>query len=239
MSLNKWLLKLDKAYGSGMIVNFDPRFDVLKQDKRWESLNKKTRDKYVKLKYPAYAYTLDSLSLDERKATAGLTLMGYQSGLNALTGFHPELDDAPYEISPLPDTDIQKKRQQHFVFLRTILEKTGWPQKSEFGESACNAAFSILMNADEPVENLSWLPKLQASCEAGETPWIQYARLYDHSNVSLGLPQRYATEVLYLEDGSVLVKPWEGDVDTVNAQRAKIGLPALSPALANAMGEQK
>jgi outer membrane protein OmpA-like peptidoglycan-associated protein len=233
--LNKWLLKLNEAYGSGIILEFDPRFEVLQKDKRWSLLNEKIRARYSKLKYAGYAYQLDSLRYEEQSATAELTYMGYKRGLNAMPGFHPELDSVPFEMTPLSDVMIQKKREQHFETLRPMLEKTGWPKKSEFGESACNSAFSLLMNANNVVECLKWLPALKKTCEEGEAPWILYAQLYDHCNVALGKPQRYVTMVSVLDNGDLLVKPWEGDEDSVNEFRAKIGLPLLSYEVAEAM----
>jgi hypothetical protein len=221
--LNRWLLKLNKGYGSGIIMTFDPRFEVLHKDKRWSTLDQKIRNKYSKLKYGAYAFMLDSLRYDAQSATAELTYMGYSKGLNALSGYHPELDSVLFEMSPVEDAILEKKQHQHFAAFSAMLAKTGWPKKSEFGESACGAAFSMLMNSNNVVESLKWLPVIQKSCEAGETPWIYYASLYDHCNLALGKPQRYLTH-----EGSLEKRNWEGDVKSINEWRAKIGLPGLS-----------
>jgi flagellar motor protein MotB len=237
--LNKWLIKLNQGHGSGIIMQFDPRFEVLHKDKRWNMLDQKIRNKYSKLKYPSYAFLLDSLRLDDLSATGALTSMGYQRGLNALSGYHPELDAAPYEMSPLSEDVIQKKRALHFVALRTILKKTGWPKKSEFGDSASGAAFAILFNSKEITEYLHWLPEIEKSCKEGETPWINYALLFDKCRVSLGQPQRYLTQIEKLENGELSIKPWEGDVDSVNDLRVKIGLPLLSEQVSEALRKEK
>ncbi len=238
--LNKWLIKLNRGYGSGIIVQFDPRFEVLHKDKRWSLLDQKIRDKYSKFKYPRYSFLLDSMLLDERSATAWLTMMGYQGGLNALPGYVPELDTVLFEMAPLPDAIIQKKYREHFAALRTILEKTGWPKKSEFGENPCGAAFNMLLNSNEIVEYLKWLPVIQKTCEDGEAPWIYYAKLYDHCNLALGRPQRYLTVVGVLETGEAWIEGrWEGNEDSVNEYRAKIGLPLLSLGVVAAMENQK
>ncbi len=235
--LNKWLIKLNQGYGSGLIVQFDPRFEVLSKDKRWSMLNHKIRNKYSKLKYPGYSFLLDSLRLDDLSATGGLTSMGYQRGINALAGYHPELDNDLYEMQPLSDLVIQKKQEEHFAALRPILAKTGWPKKSEFGESACHAAFSILLNSGAIVEYMNWLPIIEKSCEDGETPWINYAILYDRCRLSLGKPQRYLTDLRPTDNGKL--QPWEGDEDSINEFRAKIGLPLLSMGVVEAMKNQK
>lgn len=238
--LNKWLIKLDQGYGSGIIVQFDPRFEVLHKDKRWRLLEQKIRGKYSKFKYPGYSFLLDSLRLDARSATGELTSMGYQMGLNALSGYHPELDSVPYEMTRLSDAVIQKKFGLHFAALRAMLQKTGWPKKSEFGESACSAAFSILINSKEIVEYLKWLPKVEKSCKDGETPWISFARLYDQCNLALGKPQRYLTQVRYQETGEAWIQgSWEGDENSINEYRVKIGLPLLAPKVVEALENQK
>lgn len=221
--INRWLLKLNKGYGSGIIMEFDPRFEALRKDKRWSTLDQKIRSNYSKLKYGAYAFMLDSLRYDAQSATAELTFWGYQKGLNAMSGYHPELDSVLFEMSPSEDAIIEKKRGQHFAALCTMLAKTGWPKKAEFGEGACGAAFSMLLNSNNVVECLKWLPVIQKSCEAGDSPWIYYASLYDHCNLALGKPQRYLTNEGRLEKGD-----WEGDVNSINEWRAKIGLPGLS-----------
>jgi outer membrane protein OmpA-like peptidoglycan-associated protein len=232
--LDKWVKKLHPTVGTGMIVQFDPRFEVLHQDKRWAALNQKIRNKFSKIKYAGAAFQLDSMRLDDLSASGELTSMGYLSGLNALSGFHPEMDSVRFDMEPLPMSIIQKKHAQHFAALLPILNKTGWPKKSEFGESACNSAFSVLLNSNNVAEYQRWLPAIKKSCEEGETPWIFYAKLYDHCNLALGKPQRYVT-VVSVEDGELWVKPWEGDENSVNEWRAKIGLPLLFYKVVEAM----
>ena len=143
----------------------------------------------------------------------------------------------PFEMPPLSDAAIQKKREAHFAMLQPILAKTGWPKKPEFGESACSAAFSILLNSGVIVEHLKWLPIVEKSCEDGETPWINYAVLFDRCRLSLGKPQRYLTDLSPSENGGL--KPLEGDEDTINEYRTKIGLPLLSLGVVEAMKNQK
>ncbi len=239
--LNKWLIKPNQGEDGGRIILlFDPRLDELRKDKRWSMIDKKITDEYRKFKYPRFSFLLDSMHLDVRSATAWLTKMGYHAGLNALPGYIPELDTVFFEMTPLSDAIIKKKIGEHFAKLRTILEKTGWPKKSEFGENACNAAFNMLIDSDEIVEYLKWLPVIQKTCEDGEAPWIYYARLYDYCNLALGRPQRYLAVVGVLENGEAWIQGrWEGDEDSINEYRAKIGLPLLSMGVVAAMENQK
>lgn len=47
--LNKWLIKLNQGHGSGIIMQFDPRFEVLHKDNRWNMLDQRIRNKYSNL----------------------------------------------------------------------------------------------------------------------------------------------------------------------------------------------
>jgi hypothetical protein len=118
-----------------------------------------------------------------------------------------------------------------------MLQKNGWPKTSEWGGSASASAFAIFMSAPNLVDQLKWLPELKKRCEEGEAPWTDYAKLYDRCNLGLGKPQRYGTVVMMYENGVLEVKPWEGTVETVNEQRAKIGLPLLDWKVEEAMKE--
>ncbi len=233
--LNKWLIKYED--GGKIVLLFDPRFKVLNKDKRWEFLTKKIRDSYNEFKYPGYSFQLDSMLLDVRSITGELT-MGYQNGLNALPGYVPELDTLLLELPISSDAVINQKYAEQFAALKPILAKTGWPKKSEFGDSASDAAFWMLFYSKDMVESLKWLPVLQKTCEEGEAPWINYAMLYDRCNRGLGKPQRYGTVVHGLEGGGLLVEPWEGTVDSINEYRAKIGLQGLSFKVVDAMEKQ-
>ncbi len=238
--LHKWLIKPSKGdSGRRIMLLFDLRFEVLKKDKRWSTVDQKVRAEYRSFKYERYAFLLDSMRFDELIVNGRLNAMGHQGGLNALPGYIPELDTVLLELPIQPETVLQKKYEQHLAALLPILGKTGWPKKSEFGETASNSAFTMLLQSREILTQLKWLPALQKSCEEGETPWLHYAKLYDHCNLALGKPQRYCTQVLMLENGALEVPTWEGNVDTVNNQRAKIGLPLLSLAVADAMAEKQ
>ncbi len=84
-----------------------------------------------------------------------------------------------------------------------------------------------------------WLPVLQQACEVGELPWIMYAKCYDQSMLGQGKPQRYLTDYAVLDDGSAVLPPWEGDEETVNDFRAKIGLPLLPKNVCDAMKKER
>lgn len=230
--LNKWVLK--KEQGEATILLFDPRFEPLKKDKRWGVLEKKIRDSYRKLKYSKYAFFIDSLRLEDRKNLGELSDV-----LNSCSGTIPELDTVPFYLPPVSQIQIEKKYREHFSALRPIFEEVGFPKRSEFGESAVGSAFMLLLHSIDSATYVKYLPILKKTCEEGEAPWLAYARLYDRCQMVADKPQRYITHFTVLDNGAVRVFPWEGDEDTANEYRAKLGLPLVPEKIAKAMQKKE
>lgn len=219
--ISKWIAKVEG--GSRMLLFFDPRFDYLRSDKRWTLMEKQVRDTYKSHKFPKESFLIDSLRLDACRLAGG-TLATMLNGLSANL---PDADNFPVEFFGADEAAVRKQYQTHFRSISPILDKRGWPKKEEFGESTVNNTFHLLLNSGDIMAYQKWLPTLQQACEAGELPWIMYAKCYDQSMLRQGKPQRFLTDYAVLEDGSAILSPWEGDEDTVNDLRAKIGLPLL------------
>lgn len=226
--LNKWMAKSNQ--GMKIIMLFDPRFVILKKDKRWESLEKKIRDGYNCFKYPEYSFQLDSLRLDDLMVLGEISMV-----LNNLSGHIPEIDSVEFYLPRMSKEEVDKKFREHFVVFNRILQRVGWPKRSEFGESASNSAIILLQHSLDSSAYVRWLPVLQKTCEDGEAPWMAYAMLYDRCQIIAGKLQRYATHSETLENGNLRVLPWEGDENTVNDYRAKLGLPLLSRQIVDSM----
>jgi outer membrane protein OmpA-like peptidoglycan-associated protein len=230
--LNKWLIKSSQS--QKILLLFDPRFEDLRKNKNWILIEKKIRDGYNTFKYPSYSFLLDSLRLDDRK------LIGELPGLlSDLSVIPPEKDTIGLNLPALSETIVQKKLKEHYKQILPIFERIGWPKISEFGESASTSAFMLLLHFRDSIEYSKWLPVLFKYCEDGEANWMHFAILYDRCNILSGKPQRYGTHSEVLENGEFHMAPWEGDENTINDQRAKIGLPLLSMALINSMRSNK
>ncbi|MFN0015799.1 MAG: OmpA family protein [Saprospiraceae bacterium] len=225
--LSKWIAKAEK--GSLILLLFDPRLNYLRSDKRWEMMEKQVRDTYKNFKYPKESFLIDSLRFDACRLG---TLAGM---LNGLPGSIPDGKNYPVDLFDQTEAAARKRYQTNFNLISPILNKKGWPKKEEFSESTVNNVFHLLMNSGDVNAYQKWLPVLQQACEAGELPWIMYAKCYDQSMLWQGKPQRYLTDYAVLDDGSVELPPWEGDEDTVNDLRAKIGLPLLPKNVCDAM----
>ncbi len=235
--LDKWISAKKDENGTLMLLLFDPRFDSLRLDKRWNIMERKVRDSYKKFKQASASFLIDSLRFDACRFSGGV--MNFM--LNSLPGYIPGDEHFTVDLPGTTEAAAQKHYRSHYHTILPILEKTGWPKKGAFSESAVNNAFHLLFNAEDIVAYLKWLPYLHQACEAGELPWIMYAKCYDQSNLLLGKPQRYLTGYQLLEGGEIQLPlpPWEGDEDTINDFRAKIGLPLLPQIVVDAMKLKK
>ncbi len=230
--LNKWIISSNQVDRIKLL--FDPRFEILKKDKRWGVVEKKVREGYNSFKYSRYAFLLDSLRLDDRNA------LGELSGLlNDLSGIPQESDTSKFVLPALPETLVQEKLKEHYSQLLPIIEKIGWPKNSEFGESAATSAFILLQHSLDSTSYFRWLPTIKNRCEEGEANWMHFAMLYDRCSLISGKPQRYGTHSKTLENGEFRMLPWEGDENTINKYRAEIGIPLLSQILIDAMNKSE
>ncbi|MCB9317041.1 MAG: OmpA family protein [Lewinellaceae bacterium] len=232
--LDKWTATAEK--GALMLLLFDPRFDPLRSDKRWPIIEQKVRGSYQNLNYGKESFRIDSLRFDACRFSGG----ALAALLNGLQGNIPGSENYFVEFPGTTEVAAQYRYQAHFDAILPILKKTGWPKKGSFSESAVNNAFHLLLNSGDVAAYLEWLPALQQACEAGDIPWMMFATCYDKCMVGLGKPQRYLTDYQMLEGGG-LQQPlkWEGDENTVNDFRAKIGLPLLPQDVVDAMKKNK
>ncbi len=226
--LNKWIIKSNQ--GQRILLLFDPRFDGIKKEKNWELIENKIRNSYSTFKHNKYAFFVDSLRLEDRKDLG--ELMGLLSDLSSIS---PVPDTNKLTLPALSETRLHVKFEERYNKLRPILAKIGWPKKSEFGENASASAFILLQHSLDSADYFRWLPVLYKYCEEGEADWMHYAMLYDRCNIISGKPQRYGTHSKVLENGELRMLPWEGDKDTIDEQRAKIGLPLLAKPLIDSM----
>ena len=220
--LDKWL-NLKNEGGWPMLLLFDPRFESLHSDKRWPMMEKKVRDGYKNLKYARESFLIDSLRLDACRLS-GTVLASMLKGQPAHL---PGSDNFELEFPAASEAAIRQRYGEHFKTVQKKLEKIGWPKKGEFCETAVNNTFHLMMNADDMLAYLNWLPHIEKACKTGDLPWIMFAKCHDKSRLKLGKPQQYLTDYQVLESGKVILSPWEGDENSVNALRAKIGLSLL------------
>lgn len=116
--------------------------------------------------------------------------------------------------------------------LREIIQAHGWPDRTQVGDRAAEAAWLIVHHAiGHPSLQRTCLPLLQAAAERGDASAVQAAMLEDRICEFEGRPQVYGTQFDWDADG--LMSPLPIDDEThVDERRRRIGLPPLAEATA-------
>lgn len=113
------------------------------------------------------------------------------------------------------------------AFMKTAIEKHGWPGKSMVGEDGALAAFLLVQHANPDVAfQKKCLPLLAQAVERHEAMASHWAYLTDRILVEEGAPQRFGTQ-FHDVNGPLVPEPIEDEVN-VDARRGEVGLPPLS-----------
>jgi hypothetical protein len=113
------------------------------------------------------------------------------------------------------------------AWLKGVVTSRGWPGRSLVGADAANAAFVLVQHADRDTAfQARVLPLLERARAAGEAEGQHVALLTDRLAIARGLPQVYGSQA-DITDGRIVLKPIR-DSASVDARRARIGLPSLA-----------
>jgi tetratricopeptide (TPR) repeat protein len=118
---------------------------------------------------------------------------------------------------------INKELQAELLI---IIDKNGWPKKSEVGEVAATGAFMVIQHADLAKQK-QYLPTIEALCKKGEASWESYAMMYDRIQMREEKPQKYGTQVKMNEMGKYELHTLL-DKTKVEAWRIEAGLKPLA-----------
>jgi hypothetical protein len=138
-------------------------------------------------------------------------------------GYHPRMEEV---------------HRRNAADLLEIVERHGWPVRSQVGEPAARAAWIILQHAiGDPSLQRRGLGWLQEAAARGEVAPIDVAMLEDRIRSYEGRPQRYGTQFDWDASGQISPYPVD-DPEGVDERRASIGLGPLDEA-ARSMRERR
>jgi outer membrane protein OmpA-like peptidoglycan-associated protein len=204
----------------GMLLLHDPDLNKLHAYSSWTRLTEQIKAAYGKFKNPALAYELEYLYFKDQR---------YRS----LAGVFLE---AKGSVPRLIDSLSQDARIQHLsdslnaeVAVR-LLEKYGWADPATVGARAASAPFYPIQHAENLPQMKKALETLQAACEKKYAPWLEYAMLYDRTQlIETGL-QHFGTQYRVDQNDPSLYRlaPLDdpANIDTI---RAKLNLGLLDP----------
>ena len=114
------------------------------------------------------------------------------------------------------------------AWLKTVVDKKGWPGSSMVGEDASSAAFFIAQHADFDLAFQEKVLKLMQSALANHDVYTdQVAMLTDRVLRGQGKPQLYGTQFMEAKDGSLSMQPTQ-DPANVDARRLSVGLVSVA-----------
>jgi hypothetical protein len=108
-------------------------------------------------------------------------------------------------------------------WLKTIVEKDGWPTISMVGKDGANAAWHLVQHADEEPLFQRQCLDLMEKCPKGEVSKRNIAYLTDRVLLKEKKKQIYGTQFITTSDGKMEPRPIE-DEENVDIRRKEVGL---------------
>lgn len=140
-------------------------------------------------------------------------------------GFDNPLSKAIWELK-------ERLNHENQAELIALIEKKGWPRKSQVGGLAASAAFFIIQHSDTQ-KQMRFLPEIKKLCAQKEANWPEYALMYDRIELAQGRPQRYGSQLNF----NPMTNQYElgnlEDPAKVDTWRQEVGLEPLAEYLAN------
>jgi hypothetical protein len=113
------------------------------------------------------------------------------------------------------------------TWLKSYVEKWGWPTAQQVGREGVDAAFLIVQHAVHDTGFMrDMLPHIEEAYQRGDVDGGAVAMLVDRLEVKAGRPQIYGTQ-LSLKDGRWVLDPI-ADSAAVDTRRQEMGLPPLA-----------
>ncbi len=116
------------------------------------------------------------------------------------------------------------------AWLSQIIDRQGWPRRSDVGKDAATAAWLLAQHADhDPDFQRRCLRLLAHAVDDGEAEPSHLAYLTDRVHRAEGRPQRYGTQFWYGPDGTGPLQPQPiEDPQHLDERRRSIGLGPFS-----------
>ncbi|WP_327037675.1 DUF6624 domain-containing protein [Micromonospora maris] len=116
------------------------------------------------------------------------------------------------------------------AWLRQVIDRYGWPRRSDVGPEAATAAWLLTQHADhDPDFQRRCLALLGQAVRDGEAKPAHLAYLTDRVLRAEGRPQRYGTQFWYGPDGTGPLQPQPiEDPEHVDERRHSLGLDTLA-----------
>ena len=157
---------------------------------------------------PALRDELLAMADEDQRVRAELAADG-----SLFTGYHPRMELV---------------HRRNAARLAAILDRCGWPGRSQVGADGAHAAWLIAQHAiGEPQLQRRVLQLMRTAAGQGEAPLLELALLEDRVRVSEARAQRYGTQYDWDEQGQLSPLPIE-DPEHVDERRRAVGLGPIA-----------
>lgn len=200
----------------------DADLATLRADERWAAAVRActdAREKYFgSLKEPALARELLERMAKDQRARYAL-----EEKFKALPPGKTSI--WPHELSD--ELDVDKIDRDNTAYMKTVIDKHGWPGKSMVGEEASQAAWLLVQHADlDPDFQAKCLDLIKEAFKKGDTTGQQVAYLTDRVLLKQGKKQLYGTQFIGM-GSDVKPQPIEDEAN-LDARRAEMGLGPMA-----------
>jgi hypothetical protein len=124
------------------------------------------------------------------------------------------------------------------TWLKGVIEKHGWPRRSQVGQDGTQAAFLIAQHAAGDLEFMAkCLPLLKSAHQAGEAKGEWVALMTDRLLIMKDKKKQLYGTQLMAQDGKLVPQPIEDEAN-VDSRRRALGMPPLADYLKLANASQ-
>lgn len=208
-------MAIERGYRDVDHLKTDADLTSLRNDARWKEAIKaceEAREKhFLSLKESGLARELmERMSKDQ--AARRLLQEKFESGQTSV--FPADLPE---------DMNLEKIDRDNTAFMKSTIEKYGWPGKSMVGEEAAQASWLLVQHADlDPEFQAKCLELIKMAFEDDEVTGQQVAYLTDRVLIKQGKKQLYGTQFAGI-GGNVSPSPIEDEAN-LDRRRAEMGL---------------
>ncbi len=172
------------------------------------------------------AGAVDATRLKQIQDELAVRLDKDQAVRKKLMGAGPANPPTQADYAEMMKTDIDNT-----AYVKKLVTELGWIDAGRFGFITSNAAFLIIQHSGDLPLMLAALPEIEKDVKTNKGLGQAYALLYDRTQLMLGKPQRYGSQVGQV-DGKMAVLPLE-DRKKVDEYRKSMGMEPLADYLSH------
>ncbi len=219
--LNKAFEYLELADLDSMEPLWNADLYFMKDDERWTDVEEKQLGKLS-------AQVTGTFDKEYARQLLRIRMNEWVNRYQVMLAFRTVGPNSP--ITTALSQTMQRHHRDNEIQMVTLLDTKGWPEISQVGGEAAYAAGNVINHSDLQARQ-RFLPLLKAVCEKGEGDWSRYAHVLDRTELELGNPQVFGTQMEQNAETKLYEPRPIADPEGVEELRAEKGLESLKDQL--------